>query len=50
MKDILYHAGQDWHKLTEEQKQVYRDESTLLAAQSSAAAAAAGLGSANLMN
>jgi len=32
MKEILQHAGQEWHTLSEEQKQVYRDESTLLAA------------------
>jgi hypothetical protein len=33
MRDILYEAGKEWHTLTEAQKQVYRDESTLLAAQ-----------------
>lgn len=27
MKDILRVAGEEWHKLSEEQKQVYRDES-----------------------
>lgn len=39
MKDILFQAGQEWHKLTEQQKQVYRDESTLIAAQNAASAA-----------
>ena len=41
MKDILYQAGQEWHKLSEDQKQCYRDESTLLATQSQAAASLA---------
>ena len=36
-------AGQDWHRLTEDQKQTYRDESTLMAAQNSAAAVQAAL-------
>jgi len=34
MKDILYQAGSEWSFLTEDQRQVFRDESNLLAAKS----------------
>jgi|LauGreDrversion4_2_1035121.scaffolds.fasta_scaffold230852_2 hypothetical protein len=32
MKDILYQAGLDWNLLSEQDKQVYREESSILAA------------------